>query len=347
MLSKPVAFGLLAAACVVAAAGGAYFAARQIAAPAPAAAAPAARVATSQPVRPSTRPAAESDAGSSPTAAAVATAASVVPSPPGARRPGAPARESRSAQPLPAKQPATPATVDGHPVRLPTPGREDSGRSDAENLPPTGGATPADPQPVEAQPLTGTAMPVEVPQPTLPSQESTFEELVVVADSVLGLQLETQVSSERAQVEDRVDAKVTRDVRVGERVVIPAGTRVVGSVTQVTRGGKLKERAQLALRFHTLVLANSTQVPINTDPIYRESESPVSGSAAKIGGAAVGGAILGAIISGGRGAAIGGAIGAAGGTGVVMAGDRTTVTLPSGTLLTVRVLSPVTITIEK
>jgi len=166
-------------------------------------------------------------------------------------------------------------------------------------------------------------------------------------NSVLGLQLESSISSERAQPEDRVAAKATRDVRVGDRVAIPAGAQVIGSVVQVGRGGKMKDRAHLAIRFHTIVLADSTRLEISTDPIYRESESPASKSAAKIGGAAVGGAILGAIIGGGKGAAIGSSIGAAGGATAVMAGERAAVTIPSGTLLTVRMLAPLKVTVEK
>jgi hypothetical protein len=180
-----------------------------------------------------------------------------------------------------------------------------------------------------------------------PPPAEAFSELVVPADSVLGLQLETSLSSERAQVEDVVDAKVTRDVRVGDRVAIPAGSRVIGSVVQVGRGGKVKERASLSVRFHTIVLPDSTRLAISTDAVSRESESRASQTAAKIGGAAVGGAILGAILGGGRGAAIGGTLGAAGGTTAVMAGDRAAVVLPSGTLLTVRMLSPVTVIVEK
>jgi type IV secretory pathway VirB10-like protein len=169
----------------------------------------------------------------------------------------------------------------------------------------------------------------------------------VPADSVLGLQLETSLSSDRARVEDRVDAKVTRDVRVGSRVAIPAGARVIGSVVQVGRGGKVRERAFLSVKFHTIVLPDSTELAISTDAVSREGESPAAKSAAKIGGAAVGGAILGAIFGGSRGAAIGGGLGAAGGTTAVMAGDRAAVMVPSGTLLTVRMLSPVTVTVEK
>src|SRR2546428_165682 len=37
--------------------------------------------------------------------------------------------------------------------------------------------------------------------------QKTFEELVVSADSVIGLQTETPITSERARIEDRVEAR--------------------------------------------------------------------------------------------------------------------------------------------
>src|SRR6185436_18200090 len=109
------------------------------------------------------------------------------------------------------------------------------------------------------------------------------EELIVRADSVIGLQAETSVSSERARLEDRVDARVTRDVRVRDVVAIPAGTHAVGSVVSVERGGKFKERARLGIRFNTLVLADGTRLQISTDTIYRDGEAPGNSSAAKVG----------------------------------------------------------------
>jgi type IV secretory pathway VirB10-like protein len=182
--------------------------------------------------------------------------------------------------------------------------------------------------------------PPEIPQ-------KTFEELVVAADSVIGLQAETTVTSERARVEDRVEARVTRDVRVHDMVAIPAGSRALGSVVSVERGGKFKERARLGIRFNTLVLADGTRMPISTDTIYREGDAPGKDSTSKMTGAAVGGAILGAIIGGGKGAAIGGAVGAGAGAGAVMAADRSQATLHSGEPITVRILAPVTVTIEQ
>jgi type IV secretory pathway VirB10-like protein len=164
---------------------------------------------------------------------------------------------------------------------------------------------------------------------------------------VIGLQVETAVSSERARIEDRVEARVTRDVMANGHVAIPAGSRVLGSVTLVDKGGKMKERARLGIRFHTVVLADGTDVALNTEPIYRDGESPAGDSAKKIGGAAIGGAILGAILGGGKGAVIGGSTGAAGGTAVVMAGDRNPATVAPGSIVTVRLASPVTIQVEK
>jgi len=161
------------------------------------------------------------------------------------------------------------------------------------------------------------------------------------------LQVDTSLSSERARVEDRVEARVTRDVRVGDRVAIPSGAHVVGTVTQVERGGKFKDQAKLGIRFHTIVLGDGTRLPITTETIMRFGDAPGNKAAQKVGGAAVGGAILGAILGGSKGAAIGATAGAGGGAAVVQAGDQSTVVLQPGTQLTARILSPVTVTIEK
>jgi hypothetical protein len=175
----------------------------------------------------------------------------------------------------------------------------------------------------------------------------TFDELVIPADSVIGLQVETAVSTERAKIEDKVTARVTRDVRVRDEVAIPAGSRAEGSITVVDRGGRLKDQARLGIRFHTIVLADGTRVPINTDTIYREGDSPARESAAKIGGAAVGGAVLGAIFGGKKGAVIGSTVGAAGGGVAVATSEPNPATLPAGSTVTVRMGSPVTVTVER
>jgi hypothetical protein len=217
----------------------------------------------------------------------------------------------------------------------------------ATSAPQTAAAAP----PVEEIPL---AAPIEPPR-IIDNQASRnvepagpiYDELVVAADSVIGLEIETSLTSERARVEDQVVARVTRDVRVGDRVAIPAGSRAQGEVTLVERGGKLRERARLGVRFTSIVLADGTRVPIETETIFREGDAPGGESAAKIGGGAIGGAIIGGILGGAKGAAIGGAVGAGGGTAAVLAGGRNPATLPSGTPVTVRVEDPVTVTVER
>jgi hypothetical protein len=187
------------------------------------------------------------------------------------------------------------------------------------------------------------------PPPVLapvPPPQHTFDELVVSTDSVIGLQSDTTVTSEHSRVEDRVEARVTRDVKVGDRVAIPAGSRAIGFVTQVDRGGKFKEQAKLAIRFQTIVLADGTRLPISTAPVEREGDSKTNSSAAKVGGGAIAGTILGAILGGGKGAAIGAAAGAGGGAAAVQASDRSVAALRAGEPITIRLLSPVTVTTE-
>ncbi|MCC7416604.1 MAG: hypothetical protein IT176_05625 [Acidobacteria bacterium] len=182
------------------------------------------------------------------------------------------------------------------------------------------------------------------PAPAASAAEPAREELVVAADSVIGLQTRTSITTETAHVEDRIEAHVTRAVRVDDRVAIPAGAKALGSVTLVERGGKFKEQARLGIRFHTLVLDDGTEVPISTETIYRVGEAP--SAAQKVGGGAVGGAILGAILGGGKGAVLGGLAGAGGGAAVAMASDSHPAQLAAGAPLTIRLISPVTVTVD-
>jgi hypothetical protein len=326
MMSRSIVLGILAASCITAAAGGAYLAVRQNATHA---------AVPNQPASP-----------------AVAETETVI-------APGAPAPvEARESPAMEAKPPAVEpgeretARADTRPATVKPRPREPVSAAKPRSRPAPSSAPPLAVEPLARAPVGETVTlpeppavrPIDAP-PARPVPE--FVEVVVPSSSVLGLRVETSLSSERSQVEDTVQARVTRDVTADGRIAIPAGSRVLGSVTQVERGGKLKERARLGVRFHTLVLADGAQIPIRTESIFREGESPGGESARKIGGAAIGGAILGALIGGGKGAAIGGATGAAGGTAVVMAGDRNAATLPAGTVLSVRLSEPVTLDVER
>lgn len=265
------------------------------------------------------------------------------------------APEDTVATAAPAPAVTRPAPIERRPAGPPAPRRQAPARIAGPAAPPamhepSKAETPA-PQIAPPAPVAPAPAPEPLADRELDAvarlEQPKFEDLVLPAQSVIGIQLEQSVSSETAQVEDEVIARVTRDVRVGDRVVIPAGSRATGFVTLVERGGRLKDRAKLGLRFGSVTLADGTRVPIVTEAIYREGDSPRNESAAKIGGGAIGGAILGGILGGAKGAAIGGSIGAGAGSAAVYAGGRNPATLPAGSPITIRLENPATVTVER
>ena len=328
MLSNRLAFAALAVACIAAAAGGGYLASRQNAVPAPASAqvqpVPATTPAPAAPAPLAERPVQETEAVVAEPKTPEKSEAPKVAGPKRVEK--APARAAATRQQPPPLASTWPSSAAG-------------------SQPPAANAPALPTLEPPAAPKTDEHVAQTPPAPEAPQKQ--FEELVVSRDSVIGLQTENRISSETARVEDRVEARVTRDVKVADRVAIPAGARAIGAVTLVERGGKFKERARLGIRFHTLVLADGTRIPMNTETIFREGDAPGNSSAAKIGGGAVGGAIIGAILGGAKGAAIGATTGAGAGTAAVAAGDRSSIVLQPGTPLTVRVQQPVTVTVEK
>ena len=330
MISNHLALVALGVACVTAAGGGAYLATR--------AASPAASQAAGVAPTPPTLAVQETEAvvGDAPRQAAPATrpvAVEPVEAPVASTR-TAPRRRAQAAS---TTAPRASTQAAGPVGNVQTPALERSWPSSTSTSP-----APAQSVVAQAEP----PAPVELPRAPEPPAR-VFDEVVVSADSVIGLQLDSTISSEQARVEDRVEARVVRDVRADGELAIPAGARALGSVTFVERGGKFKERARLGIRFHTLVLADGTRLPVSTEAITRFGDAPSNSSAAKIGGGAVAGAILGAIVGGAKGAAIGASSGAGAGTAVVMAGDRSAATFQAGAEVTARILSPVTVTIEK
>ncbi len=209
------------------------------------------------------------------------------------------------------------------------------------------GPEPAAPPRVEPRrpPLAGTSLlaPRSASPDVAADRWPAFDELEVAADSVIGIQLDSAVSTRNARLEDPVEARVIRDVQVGDRVAIPSGARLRGSVVLVEAGGRLRSASRLGVRFHTLLMDDGAEVRLSTETIYREGKSPGGDSVAKIGGAAVAGSILGAIFGGERGAAIGGSIGAAGGTAAALNGEAEPAVLPAGSRLTVRLSRPATV----
>jgi hypothetical protein len=307
------AVGIVAAACVTAGAAGSYLLSRS-AAPASTGAATVGQDASA------------TEAVEQSEAVVTDTGSVAAPAPAALERPGGRAAAVAKPSPVSPRDP-------GAPVEKAAPA-----------LPPVEAATDVvsiAPAPIES----ARSAEVELPHPVeLPAVE--YEDLVVAGDAVIGLQVETAVSSETARLEDEVIARVTRDVKVGDRVAIPAGSKARGQVILVERGGKMRDRARLGVRFTSIVLADGP-LPIQTEPIYREGDSPGRESTTKIGVGAIGGAILGGIFGGAKGAAIGGSIGAGAGSAAVVAGGRNPATLSPGASITIQLREPAKVTVER
>jgi hypothetical protein len=214
------------------------------------------------------------------------------------------------------------------------------------------------PTPVAAPTGTSTAVMAAPPvDPTVTLQADSapptdppvpqFDEVTVNADSVIGLALDDPVSSDTAKIEDKVTAKVTRDVMVDGRIAIASNSRLEGVVTAVDRGGKFKAQSRIGVRFTTLYLPDNTKIAVQTETVFRVGEAPANEATSKVGASAVVGAILGAVIGGKKGAAIGTAAGAAGGTAAVAAGHGNDAVIPAGAPLTVRLSAPVTVSVRR
>lgn len=326
-------FAGMSVGCLAAAAGGSYLAVRQNQS--------ASALVESSELR---RDAAESAAFTKAPGTVTESEGVIAPEAPKPELAAPPAPEPRVRR-VPVSTAPAPSRAASRPVERPSTRSGQTAESPAPSAAPSTSGTMWETRP-SVQPSVPDYSEPEPPAPP-PPPAPEFVDLTVPSDAVLGLQIERTVSSELARVEDRVDARVTRDVRVADRIAIPAGSTVRGSVSEVDRGGRMKGKARLAIRFHTIVLADGTELALKTDPVVREGQSPGGESAAKVGGAAIGGAILGAILGGGKGAAIGGAVGAGAGTAAAMTNDRNPATLAAGTTVTVRMQAPVTVTVQK
>ncbi|MBI3934076.1 MAG: hypothetical protein HY316_05245 [Acidobacteria bacterium] len=167
-------------------------------------------------------------------------------------------------------------------------------------------------------------------QEPLPPAQDRPQQYVVPAQTRIPLVLVNSVSTKTSEVGDRVYLQTAFPVSANGRIVIPEGSYVTGTITQVKRPGRIKGRGEMYVRFDTLMLRNGvsrdfrgtvtatdgSQSEIAEKEGKIEAEGTKGEDAAVIAGGAVQGASTGAVIgavdstSRGSGAAIGAGIGA-------------------------------------
>jgi hypothetical protein len=152
------------------------------------------------------------------------------------------------------------------------------------------------------------------------------------------LALISSVSSKSSAPGDRIYLETAFPIVNGNHIVIPTGSYVTGTVTEVKRPGKVKGRGQLYVRFDSITLPNGITREFRSrlgsvdsrsgeklDPKEGQvmADSNRGGDARTVAAGGVGGASIGAIAGsaaghGVMGAGIGGAAGVAAGMAAVL-----------------------------
>lgn len=169
-----------------------------------------------------------------------------------------------------------------------------------------------------------------------------IEQVTLPASTAIVASLEHSVTTEGADVGDRVTLQTVDSVVVDGQTVLPPGSVIRGEVTHVRDGGRIAGAPELTLRF-TELESGAGAAPITARPLRLRGTSDAAESAAEIGGGAVAGGILGGVLGGGKAAVAGAVLGAAAGTAVAVATKGGHIVLPAGQRLTVRLTEPVTI----
>jgi len=200
--------------------------------------------------------------------------------------------------------------------------------------------------------LFGYAALLQAQQPPPVTQEQP-QQYVVPARTRVPLVLVNSVSTKTSEVGDRVYLQTSFPIAASSRIVIPEGSYVTGTITQVKRPGRIKGRGEIYIRFDTLMLRNGVTRDFRgtvsatdggqSDAVEKEGKIEGEGTkgqdAGSVAGTAAQGASTGAIIgavandSPGKGAIIGGGVGAAAGMIGVLLQRGSEVRLLRGTSL--------------
>jgi len=168
----------------------------------------------------------------------------------------------------------------------------------------------------------------------------TAQDMVEIpAGTEVDVRLSGELNSATAVVEDRFEATTLIDLNVNGRLVVPAGSALRGVVTNAEPATRTNRTARLTVSFDQ-VTVNGQPYPLRGMVTRAIEGEGIRGEAGRIGTGAGVGAILGGILGGFRGTLAGILIGAG---GTIAATEGRQVELPQGSILRVRIDSPVQI----
>ncbi|MFA6954838.1 MAG: glycine zipper 2TM domain-containing protein [Thermoanaerobaculia bacterium] len=170
-------------------------------------------------------------------------------------------------------------------------------------------------------------------------------EIVVAEGTKITVRLTSTVSSQSSRAGDAVTGLVGEDVVVGKTVVIPAGSRLIGTVTEVHPQPKIGGRASLAFTFDRLETTDGKDYPIAA-MFARTGPSETAKDTTTIIAGAVIGAVAGHQIDDDRGSTVGGLAGAGIGTAIAASTKGHPIVLPEKTVLRLTMRMPVSVEVR-
>jgi hypothetical protein len=171
---------------------------------------------------------------------------------------------------------------------------------------------------------------------TTTSSGTTTSRSTIPVGQEIDVRLQTELTSDTAQVEDRFEATTVVDLYRGNEVLIPAGSVMRGVVSSVNRASRTDRKGSLTVAFDQVTVSGRSYPMRGTVTQALESEG-MKGEIGRIGAGSAVGAIIGGILGGGKGALLGVLIG---GGGTIAATEGKDVHLPPGTVLRVRMDTP-------
>ncbi len=167
---------------------------------------------------------------------------------------------------------------------------------------------------------------------------------VTVPDgTVLQVRMIDSVDSASNQPGDRFRATLDTPITIDDKVIVPQGADIEGHIAELKSAGRFSGKPAIALEL-TALSVNGRRYSLHTNQYSREGSSRGKNTAEKVGGGAVLGSIIGAIAGGGKGAAIGGVVGAGAGGGVQAASKAPQIHVPTESLLSFTLQTPITVT---
>jgi hypothetical protein len=197
-------------------------------------------------------------------------------------------------------------------------------------------ARPEPPRAVKPEPAPADPAPEPEPEPV--REEPRTASVTVPAGAQIDVEFTRRLASNTSSPGDSFRARVNHDLIQDGVVAIPAGSEILGEVTDALPLKRVGGQARLALKFTDLVLPSGKTVPIDAS-FVQEGRNETRRDAATIGGAAAGGAVLGRILNKGnrsRGSVLGAIIGAAAGTAIASKTPGEEVIIPEGSVVSLR-----------